>query len=88
MEESDKMGKAIGSVFQEEEKLSNMIFDGEEFARAVNLEMSFTAPRHHDWQKSKVGPLFYSIKDTISELWQRVLELTRTHSQVDVIIIW
>lgn len=78
----------MDSVFQEEGKLSNMTFDGEEFARAVNLEKSFTAPRHHDWQKAKAGPSFYSIKDAISELWQGVLELTRTHSQVDVIIIW
>lgn len=55
MEVSDKMGKAIDCI-PRRGKLSNMTFDGEEFASAVNLEKSFTAPKHHDWQKAKAGP--------------------------------
>lgn len=46
MDGSGKIGKAMDPVFQEEEELSNMAFDGEEFARALDLEKSFTAAKH------------------------------------------
>lgn len=42
------MGSTIVPVFQNRRNPSNMTFDGEDFARAMDLEKSFTAVRHTD----------------------------------------